>query len=145
MSKMARTKGQNGEREIVKILQPIVEKYYPEEEVGRNLEQTRSGGHDIAGVPGFAVEVKRHENLNVKAWWKQTIEQAVRAQCRPVLLYRPNRKPWRAVISMYEMMPTVVSTDYSMTLDMSLEAFLIWFDDRMKADSIVASLIEDPL
>lgn len=130
-----RTKGQSAEREIVKLIAPIVAKYYPAEVVGRNLQQTASGGHDIAGVPGFAIEVKRQEAIHLKSCWEQTMRQAITAQGRPVLLYRQNHQKWRAVISIYEMMPTVVNGGYGYTLEMSLEAFLIWFEDRMRVDS----------
>jgi hypothetical protein len=135
MGANARTKGQSGEREIVKIISPVVCKYYPGAEIGRNLDQTRDGGHDIAGVPNFAIEVKRQETLNLKKWWEQTVKQAITAQGRPVLIYRPNRKPWRAVISLYELGYGFGGTGYEHTLDMSLESFLLWFDKMLELDA----------
>lgn len=129
-----RSKGQNGEREIIKIIAPVVKKYWPAEEVGRNLDQTRDGGHDIVGVPGFSLEIKRGETLQLKQWWAQTVKQAVRIQARPVLLYRQNHRKWRAVVSLYEMLPTVVIPDYPYTIDMSMEGFLLWFEQRMAQD-----------
>lgn len=60
----------------------------------RNLEQVRIGGCDLIGIDWMAIEIKRHETLQVSTWWKQTVRQAMRGQV-PVLMYRQNRSPWR--------------------------------------------------
>jgi hypothetical protein len=33
----------------------------------------------------------------VRVWWRQAVEQAVQAGGRPLLLYRADRGPWRAL------------------------------------------------
>lgn len=81
MGNMARMKGQRGELEVVKLLQPTVTSCYMMKglevpQLARNLSQTRDGGFDIAGLEWMALEVKRQETLNVKAWWEQTCRQA---------------------------------------------------------------------
>ena len=67
MSKsFARDKGQRAERAAVALLQPIVDKVYALAEVPeadwpkliRNLQQTQSGGFDIAGLEWLA----RHQD-----------------------------------------------------------------------------------
>ena len=92
----ARTKGASAEREVIKLLEPIVR-----EEGGgllfRNLEQVRSGGHDIIGLDWLAIEVKRCETLAVDAWWAQAVQQAG-ADRIPVLIYRQSRKAWTVVM-----------------------------------------------
>lgn len=125
---MSRDKGQRGEREICKLLQPVVNEVYESKGLlppvlERNLMQTRNGGFDIAGLDWIALEIKRHETLQIPAWWAQTKEQALVKQrsgggkgCTagepqgqgsrpyeriPVLMYRKNRSPWRVMMYGY--------------------------------------------
>ena len=94
-----RQKGHDGEREIVKLLQPIVELVLGEKKLQRNLQQTRQGGHDICGLEHLAIEVKRCETLEIEKWWKQTLKQAEAAGgAIPVLMYRQNRGKWNVVM-----------------------------------------------
>lgn len=93
MSAMSRNKGASAELEVLRLLG---------EELGqslqRNLSQTREGGADCICVKGFAIEVKRQEQLSRPAWWRQAAEQAQRLAVEPMLLYRRNREPWTAWI-----------------------------------------------
>lgn len=94
-----RAKGQNGEREAIRLLvdwaSPVTDSLgLPPVDLTRNLEQTRGGGYDLTGIDWLAVEVKRHENLQVSQWWKQAVKQAQDHQT-PFLMYRQNRTPWR--------------------------------------------------
>lgn len=103
-----RTKGQTGEREIADMLNLIIfnvmkELEYPEEEclrglstVQRNQMQTAIGGNDLTNCLGLSIEVKRQEQLSLNTWWKQTMEAAATNNEMPVLLYRQNRKKWKA-------------------------------------------------
>lgn len=103
-----RAKGASAEREVIKLLEPIV-KELSEGALFRNLEQVRSGGHDIVGIDWLAIEVKRCEVLAIETWWKQCVEQAERksreneregkGKALPVLIYRQNRKPWLVVLN----------------------------------------------
>lgn len=88
-----RAKGHAAENEVCKILS---EKFGYK--VKRNLDQVRNGGADIIDVPPFAVEVKRHQVLNIPAWWKQALSQTTDSNPIPVLLYRQNGKPWMCCI-----------------------------------------------
>lgn len=87
-----RNKGANAEREFAKLLG---------EKLGlkleRNLEQTRAGGHDLIGLPGIALEVKRCEQLAINQWWRQAVRQAGQGLI-PCLAYRQNRKPWKVSV-----------------------------------------------
>ena len=94
----ARSKGQEGEREVIRLLAPIVEEVCGQEStLSRNLNQTREGGHDIVGLDWLAIEVKRQETLDVENWWRQTLRQAGDKR-EPVLIYRQNRKSWHVVM-----------------------------------------------
>lgn len=89
MGKQQRDKGARGERELAKELYDRLGI-----ELKRNLEQSRNGGYDLEGMPKFAIEVKRHEKLEIAKWWAQATEQARLANRVPVLAWRQSRKPW---------------------------------------------------
>ncbi len=97
-----RNKGANGERELAGILS---------DELGfvvkRKLGQARDGGHDIE-VGHFLIEVKRQERLAIEEWCRQ-IECACTTYSQinetgaleppvPVVVFRRNAQPWRAVV-----------------------------------------------
>lgn len=95
MSKFSREKGKRGEREVARIIQDVVNEVFGENapRIQRNTLQSDKGGFDLVGLEDFAIEVKRHEKLNVKAWWRQTVKQAGKDKL-PVLFYRQNNTPW---------------------------------------------------
>jgi hypothetical protein len=127
MGRMARCKGARGEREIIDILQPIVDAAY--EVAGLEaprLKRTSSsqadgGGCDVHGIDWLALEVKRCETLQLEAWWRQCVSQAASGQL-PALLYRQNGHKWRA--------RTVVHVNFTtvcVVADMSLDDFCRYF------------------
>jgi Holliday junction resolvase len=89
----ARTKGAGGERELAQILS---------DELGfivqRKLGQARDGGDDIQ-VGKFKIEVKRREALRIEDWCKQ-IEACCQPAEVPIVAFRRNNQPWRAVVPM---------------------------------------------
>lgn len=98
MTLNARTKGQDGEREVIKLLLPIVREVLgPNASMSRNLEQYQKGGHDIVGIPWLAIEVKRQEELMIEDWWRQTLRQTSGPEVVPLLIFRQNRKRWRVM------------------------------------------------
>lgn len=132
--KMALNKGKRGEREIINMLQPIVDTVYSNfpdvTEVPllqRNTLQSDRGGFDIVGLDWMAAEVKFQETLNLNTWWKQTEAQVKEGQI-PVLFYRQSRKAWRVQTTMF--MPLGDKRFYSRA-DISIESFLIYFKFRI--------------
>lgn len=136
MSKsFARDKGQRAERAAVALLQPIVDKVYALAEVPeadwpkliRNLQQTQSGGFDIAGLEWLALEIKHQENLNIPGWWRQTLQQAGTTRV-PVLMYKRNNVAWR--VMMFGYLP---ARDLSVKcpVDIALPDFLAYFENRL--------------
>ena len=109
MSKMQRTKGAAGERELFTLLS---------EQLGvivtRNLSQTRGGGADALDVPGWAIECKRQEALSIASWWSQATRQAEATGRKPALFYRQSRKPWRAVLDLHHIAPGVFTSPGSL-------------------------------
>lgn len=89
-----RAKGASGELELARLLTRWALDVGIDLNMVRNLEQTRSGGHDLLGCPGLAIECKRVETLDVNGWWRQCVRQATEAGLQPLLCYRQNRKSW---------------------------------------------------
>lgn len=121
----ARSKGQRGEREAIKWLQPIVDEVMGEGVISleRNLDQWRAGGFDVVGLEWMALEIKRRESFNLNQWWVQTVKQAGTDQV-PVLLHRRNHQPWRARV-----LAPVVTGQWQcppLVLDMEADQFETW-------------------
>lgn len=133
-----RQKGQNGEREIAALLNPIIHevkraKGFPENlirdahvQVQRNQMQTANGGADLINTYNLAIEVKRQEQLNINKWWEQTCKSASSLSNKhiPILMYRQNNRKWNVV--MYGLVAMSQSkVKYRVTIDMP--SFLDWF------------------
>jgi hypothetical protein len=123
----SRAKGKSGERELIGELKKLL----PSEmtsELTRNLDQTRDGGHDILGLDGWALEVKRYAEVmpaDLERFWSQTCEQARNNEARPALCFRQDRRAWRTVIHVSELGSNEIAPDtgYPNTVEMSLELF----------------------
>lgn len=83
----SRNKGAAGEREVIHLVQTIMDEVAEEASQAykcsfqfprliRNTLQSAQGGEDIHGLPWYAIEVKRCEKLDVGRWWLQTTRQA---------------------------------------------------------------------
>ena len=91
MSKMSRTKGQVGEREVALELSRLTGQCI------RRRVRNAAGDSDLEGLNGWSVEVKRHRSASrsdLHTWWDQTVRQA--QGLRPLLVYRQNRDEWLA-------------------------------------------------
>lgn len=131
---MSKTKGANGEREVAKLIQPIVDKVYaekglPSPAIQRNLTQTRGGGFDLDGLDWLAIEVKRCEQLQVNKWWEQALRQAGKSRV-PILIYRQNRMRWS--VYMRVRLKVGDGLGYLTRGEVSLEAFLSWLEKRLR-------------
>jgi Holliday junction resolvase len=119
---MSRNKGARAERELAAILAD--ELGIP---VARNLNQPREGGADLP-IPGWCIEVKRQEKASMTAWWAQTVGQATDMKARPALLYRGNRRPWKAIVWLPHMSGHYSADrtpmDMDTTAEISLPAFI---------------------
>jgi hypothetical protein len=139
--KYSRDKGKRGEREVIELLQPVVNQVrevleLPPMQLKRNTLQSDRGGNDIAGLPWLAIEVKFHAKLALNAWWAQTIEQAAReydgrvAQV-PVLFYRTTgRTAWR--VRMWGALHGEGRTVATL-VDVASDDFLRWFRIQLAA------------
>ena len=128
-----RSKGQRGEREAAELVMswaaPVLDHLgLPALDVTRNLQQSRSGGYDLIGIDWLALEVKRHETLQVSQWWKQALRQAKEDQI-PMLLYRQNRTPWKARLMVTAQHPRDWKT--AIPVDVDLESAKMWFQGEL--------------
>lgn len=94
MGDFSREKGKRGEREVAAIISDLL-----------GFKATRrarqhEGDSDILGVPGWSIEVKRCERAtpaDIRRWWEQAVEQAIRDRSQPALFYRQSRRGWRVL------------------------------------------------
>lgn len=133
---MSRNKGKRGEREVIDILQPVVNKVFAElggeaPRLQRNTLQSDRGGYDLVGLAWFAPEVKRQESSGVSAWWAQCKAQAKPGQT-PVLFYRKNGARWRVVMT--GSLRIAKGLRISAPMEFSLEVFLVYFEQRLRKE-----------
>src|SRR5450631_629027 len=81
----------------------------------RNLEQSRSGGHDLIvhsdetgqvadSFRSLAIECKRYGTVTpglIKVWWQQAREQAEHNRLQPILAYRADRHDWQVIAPLH--------------------------------------------
>jgi hypothetical protein len=129
-----RVKGRAAEHEVIRLLQPILNRVYQDlglepPTMKRNLEQVRGGGYDLVGLSWLALEVKRQENINVPLWWAQTIRQAGKTKV-PVLVYRRNRERWKVVMKA-RLHLTAGEPGYLARAEISWDDFVLWLEKRL--------------
>lgn len=131
---MSRNKGKRAEREVIDMLQPLINMVYGEygldpEKLKRNTMQSDGGGFDIHGLEWIALEVKHQEVFHLEKWWEQTKSQAGIRQV-PVLVYRRNRVPWR--VRMRAELEIGAVWKQWVVADISIEEFLLYFTSRLR-------------
>ena len=148
MSINIRQKGANGEREIIKHLEPIIRRVMQEggfalPDVGivqRNQNQSAVGGSDLSNTFGLAIEVKRQEQLSINTWWNQCDAAAKRNGEVPVLLYRQNHKAWRCVMMGALGLPQSQGQGeltMRVRVEISFDEFLQWFEQWVRRKLVI--------
>lgn len=136
----SRAKGAAGEREFCKALSEHLGDALVEP-LKRNLEQTRNGGHDILGLEGWALEIKRYKAVkesDVEKFWQQAVDQAKRVGAQPVLAYREDFRSWRVRIPWGFMMEDLDwDEDVDFTLELSLKAFAALVREQHSATQLL--------
>ena len=106
----SRTKGASAEREFANEIHQ-----WAGVRLIRNLEQSRSGGHDLIVHPDevgqaadtfrtLAIECKRYGKVTpglIKTWWQQARNQAEPYDLHPVLAYRADRQDWHVIAQLH--------------------------------------------
>ena len=80
----SRQKGRRGELEVAKLISQALDF-----QVKLNYDQAAAGGYDMK-VWGWAVEVKRAENPDWRAWQRQALTSAWKDGLMPILFHRRN-------------------------------------------------------
>lgn len=135
----SRNKGAAGERELARLLSDELGL-----EVTRNLLQAREGGHDLDGIPGWCLEVKRRAKVteaDKRRWWEQACAAAFDADLhsetdvRAAVLYRADRADWRAIVRLGDLNFDAFrcADRYEYTADISLEAFCFLVRESLPA------------
>jgi len=118
VSNSQRRKGKAGELELARLLRDLLGA-----DVARNLVQSREGGADLLGLPGWAVEVKRAARARLSEWWLQACQQAESTGQKPALFYRLDRQPWRCVVALRHVATGFESAPLALRLETDAEVF----------------------
>lgn len=96
----SKRKGSAGERAVAEILR---EHGYAD---ARRSQQYcgHNGDPDVVGLPGYHLEVKRVERLNLEAAFEQSVRDARDGEI-PVVVHRRNRKPWMITMRFEDFLP----------------------------------------
>ncbi len=97
----SRAKGSAAEREVAKILR----EYGFEARRGQQFCGA-NGDADVVGLPGYHIECKRVEKLNLDAAIEQAKRDAREGEV-PIVVHRKNRQEWKATIALKDFLNLV--------------------------------------
>jgi Holliday junction resolvase len=97
LGRKPKARGNRAELEVVNLLKAHGYPAY------RNFASGGYGGSDVIGLPGFAVEVKMVEKLNVWAALAQC-EAAASPTETPLLAFRRNRSRWYSAVPLEDLL-----------------------------------------
>lgn len=86
----SRSKGRGGEYEVRDML---IERGWDARRAVLSGMLAHEKG-DVVGLPGYHIEVKRCEKLQLPMWTRQSESQAKEDET-PLVVYRSSREPWR--------------------------------------------------
>ena len=89
----SRQKGCRGERQVAKILR---EHGYSEARRGQQYCGA-AGDADVIGLPGYHLEIKHVEKLNLDAAFRQSQGDAKAGEI-PIVVHKKNRTPWKVTM-----------------------------------------------
>lgn len=90
----SRNKGASGERELSNILKSYgFDTRRGQQYCGSN------GDADVVGLPGYHIECKRVESLNLSKAMQQSINDSKEGEI-PIVVHRKNREKWNVTISL---------------------------------------------
>jgi Holliday junction resolvase len=115
MGAMQRRKGMRGENDLATMLTERLGAT-----VKRRLSQSRDGGHDLE-MDGWALEVKRASDPQIKKWWLQTLDQS--SDLKPALAYRLDRHDWRFIVRLSDILRSMVVGQDWVTAELCIDGF----------------------
>jgi len=124
MGSMSRTKGASGERELAALLSELSGR-----RIVRRVRQ-HAGDSDLLGLDPWCIESKRARAapmaLIAREWWPQAVAQARAHGGVPLLCFRADRAPWRAVWPAWVHLPELRS-DHVLFADALVSDLLTWW------------------
>ena len=106
MAVNSRQKGARSEREIAKILR---DHGFTEARRGQQF-CGMAGDADVVGLPGYHIEVKRVERLNLNAAMSQSSRDAREGEI-PVVFHRQNHQPWKVTMYLSDFLDAAERSD----------------------------------
>ena len=94
----SRQKGARGERELAEKLR----EYGYEARRGQQFSGA-NGDADVVGLPGYHIECKRVERLNIEEAMAQSVRDAREGEV-PIVCHRRDRKEWMVTIRLKDFM-----------------------------------------
>lgn len=147
MGSLSIQKGKRAERSVASALNPILERLVASigcdpVKLKRNLAQTQQGGFDLEGLPWIAIEIKHHKTVALPSWWRQCCEQAGtdelggpivgRTVREPVLVWKQHGGKWN--VRMIGRLEIEKGRRLRAVVDVSWDAFLVWFEKRAEVE-----------
>lgn len=80
--------------------------------------------HDEARelLPGWATEIRESTYLRLRGWWQCALDRAANHGGRPLLIYRINNQPWRAILAVRDLSPALATATPQLHVEMDLHA-----------------------
>ena len=80
--------------------------------------------HDQARelLPGWAVEIRVSTYPRLRGWWQCALDRAANHGGQPLLIYRINDAPWRAILAIRDLAPELATAPPQLTTEMDLIA-----------------------
>jgi hypothetical protein len=94
MATNGKQKGKRGELEFARLLRD-----HGWTGARRGQQYNGLDGHDVVGLPGCHVEVKRVERLDLQAAMSQAIRDAENDCALPIVAHKRNNKPWLVTLT----------------------------------------------
>lgn len=103
MGRMSRDKGRKGERSVALEFERFGWTMRGLEGMGDHLAHRNVGRREATGLVVLHVECKRAERLRLPEWVAQAEAEAPEG-VPPLLVYRSNGEPWRAVMRLEDIL-----------------------------------------
>lgn len=136
MGSLSIQKGKRAERDVASrlnvILVGLCERLgYDTVKLQRNLKQVQQGGFDLDGLDWIAIEIKHHKAVSLGSWWAQCERQAT-GDREPVLIWKQHGGKWN--VRMYGRLTIEPGRRLKTVVDISWDAFVIWFEKRAEVE-----------
>lgn len=92
----SKQKGARAEREVANILK---ENGYTDARRTAQYCGNTGDASDVIGLPGFHIEVKHQERMQLYNWYEQAVRDT-KTDDKPIVIHKQNNKPWLVSMSL---------------------------------------------